>query len=319
MRLLFLFTSLTLSMWGCSEKPNFRQMDNLGLNKTKLQITTRILIPKSTLFNQEFQEGAILGLNVTNEDCNDLYNGIYKYRNVCAKAYMNRGEIHWQQTPEVILNEKNAIIYAYHPYRKDLLNVKEIPVKLSPDASKTDDYMYGSHAIGQKNVNRTAPVVMLYMNHALSLIAFQLNLSTEKKGAYIVNMIQIGNKPGGTCLVSEGVMDITTGDIHGSTDKSTLTATGISLANPVILINDQYCAPLHIMVIPTAHKIKEGDVEVLFMINGETFKFKIPSNSFWEKGKRYLYKLSFNGKKLILNKTYITEWLPGHIEKNQCH
>ena len=216
MRNLVLFTSMILSFWGCSNDKDFGGLENIGWNEKPLQITTRILTTKSTNFIQEFKEGSMLGLQITSGTVDDLYNGISTYKNVSVKAYRVNGKIRWQQSPEVILDSNEATIYAYYPYQEDInFNARQIPVKLAPNALETDDYMYGTHAIGQKAVNSTSPLVLLSMNHALSLISFQLNLSKGKTGAFIISSVQVGNKPGGTTLVSEGTLDITTGDIIG--------------------------------------------------------------------------------------------------------
>ena len=53
------------------------------------------------------------------------------------------------------------------------------------------------------------------------------------------------------------------------------------------------------MVIPTSRIRTDGDVEVLFTSNETTFKYKIPANTKWEKGKRYIYNLLFNGKRIF--------------------
>ena len=266
-------------------------------------------------FKKEFKEGSMLGLQITSGTVDDLYNGISTYKNVSVKAYRVNGKIRWQQSPEVILDSNEATIYAYYPYQEDInFNARQIPVKLAPNALETDDYMYGTHAIGQKAVNSTSPLVLLSMNHALSLISFQLNLSKGKTGAFIISSVQVGNKPGGTTLVSEGTLDITTGDIIGSTARSTSASTVLSLTNPVTLINEKYCDPMRLMVIPPSGTIGTGDVETLFTINGETYKFDIPANTQWEKGKKYLYKLSFNGRSLQLRDVSITDWLPGNDE-----
>lgn len=315
MRNLVLFTSMILSFWGCSNDKDLGGLENIGWNEKPLQITTRILTTKSTNFIQEFKEGSMLGLQITSGTVDDLYNGISTYKNVSVKAYRVNGKIRWQQSPEVILDSNEATIYAYYPYQEDInFNARQIPVKLAPNALETDDYMYGTHAIGQKAVNSTSPLVLLSMNHALSLISFQLNLSKGKTGAFIISSVQVGNKPGGTTLVSEGTLDITTGDIIGSTARSTSASTVLSLTNPVTLINEKYCDPMRLMVIPPSGTIGTGDVETLFTINGETYKFDIPANTQWEKGKKYLYKLSFNGRSLQLRDVSITDWLPGNDE-----
>ena len=196
---------MILSFWGCSNDKDFGGLENIGWNEKPLQITTRILTTKSTNFIQEFKEGSMLGLQITSGTVDDLYNGISTYKNVSVKAYRVNGKIRWQQSPEVILDSNEATIYAYYPYQEDInFNARQIPVKLAPNALETDDYMYGTHAIGQKAVNSTSPLVLLSMNHALSLISFQLNLSKGKTGAFIISSVQVGNKPGGTTLSSFG-------------------------------------------------------------------------------------------------------------------
>ncbi|WP_455622213.1 fimbrillin family protein [Parabacteroides sp.] len=315
MRDLVLFTSMTLCFWGCSGDKDLGGLENIGWHDKPLQIATRVLTTKSVNFIQEFNDRSILGLQITSGVIDNLYNDVSAYKNVSAEARMVDGRIRWQQSPEVILNSEEAKIYAYYPYQEDInFNPRQIPVRLAPNALETDDYMYGTHAIGQKAVNSASPLVLLSMNHALSLLSFQLNLSEGKTGAFIVSSVQVGNKPGGTALVREGTLDITTGDIIGSTACSTCAATVLSLANPVTMVNDIYCDPMRLMVIPTSGRIGTGDVEALFTINGETYKFEIPADTQWEKGKKYLYKLSFNGRSLQLRDVSITDWLPGNDE-----
>lgn len=313
MRNLVLYTSIILSSWGCTSDKDFGGLENIGWNEKPLQIITRVFTTKSTNFVQEFTEGATLGLHISSGSVEDLYNGISAYKNVRLEAGMENGKIRWQQNPEVILDSKKATIFAYYPYQEDInINPRQIPVKLAPNAEETPDYMYGTHAIGQKAVSRNSPVVLLSMHHALSLLSFRLNLEGGMTGAFILNSVQVGNRPGGSTLVSEGSMDITTGDIIGSTARTISASTILSLVNPINLINDTYSDPLEIRVIPTKGIIGNGDVETLFTINGGTYKFDIPADTRWEKGKRYIYKLSFNGKSLRLQDVSVRDWLPGN-------
>lgn len=297
---------------GCSGDKNFGGLDYFGWDEKPLQITTRILTAKSANFIQEFKEGSMLGLQVTSGSINHLYNDVSAYENVKAKAYKIDGRIRWQQSPEVILNTKKATIYAYYPHQEERgLSDGQIPVKLAPDAAKTDDYMYGTHAIGQKAVNSASPLVLLSMNHALSLISFRLSLDRKRAGALIISSVQVANKPGSSALADEGVLDITTGDITSPTPQGNPVSTTLSLTNPIVLTNEGSSDPLRLMVIPTAGTIGAGDVEASFTINGETYKFDIPANTRWEKGKKYLYKLSLNGKSLRLREVAVSDWMPG--------
>lgn len=170
--------------------------------------------------------------------------------------------------------------YTHIIHIKDInFNARQIPVKLAPNALETDDYMYGTHAIGQKAVNSTSPLVLLSMNHALSLISFQLNLSKGKTGAFIISSVQVGNKPGGTTFSQRRNPRYHDGRYHRFYRRSTSASTVLSLTNPVTLINEKYCDPMRLMVIPPSGTIGTGDVETLFTINGETYKFDIPANA----------------------------------------
>ena len=106
---------------------------------------------------------------------------------------------------------------------------------------------------------------------------------------------------------------IKTGNIGGC--AGTNASTRLKLNTPRMLkkIPDE---PQQLMVIPTSRIRTDGDVEVLFIINETTFKYKIPANTKWEKGKRYIYNLLFNGKDITLENVSTSEWLPveGNME-----
>ena len=89
-------------------------------------------------------------------------------------------------------------------------------------------------------------------------------------------------------------MNIKTGNIGGC--AGTNASTRLKLNTPRMLkkIPDE---PQQLMVIPTSR------IET-------TFKYKIPANTKWEKGKRYIYNLLFNGKDITLENVSTSEWLP---------
>lgn len=227
---------------------------------------------------------------------------------------MVNNKLNWSQSPTVYLREEPVSVYAYYPYQSQVnFDPENIPVRISPDASLTKDYMYGIQASGQRAVNRISPVALLNMNHTLSLLSFQLRLTPETEGCFLLHAIQIGNKAGGTALCFRGRMNIKTGNIGGC--AGTNASTRLKLNSPRMLkkIPDE---PQQLMVIPTSHIRTDGDVEVLFTINETTFKYKVPADTKWEKGKRYIYDLLFNGKDITLENVSTSEWLPveGYME-----
>lgn len=311
MNKLVLFALLMAGIFSCSKDNDFRGFENSTPEGKKLRIVTRTLSAKMPDFIQEFTDGSVIGLHVTDGTIGSLYHGNINYKNVKAQAIFKKDKRDWQQTPVISVDSEAATVYAYYPYQSQAdFDVTRIPIRISPDATRTDDYMYGTQATGQKTVNRISPIVLLNMNHALSLISFEVSLKKDR-GIYKLNAVQVGNKAGGTVLAAQGTMHIQTGDI---TPKAGINAsTRLELAQPVILDRTPGTT-FQLKVIPTSRPIAEGDIEALFAINGKTYIFPVPAKTIWEKGTNYLYKLSFDGYKLELKEVTITNWTQGNRE-----
>ena len=298
----------TVCIFSCTNDYDPVLIENLGMKKQPLKIITKVLTTKSPNFIQEFTRGSVIGLHVVSENTGNIYDSNPDYKNVRAEAFLIHNKLDWRQSPEIYLNEEPVTVYAYYPYQSQVdFDPENIPVRISPDASLTKDYMYGIQASGQRAINQISPVALLNMNHTLSLLSFQLRMTLEAEGCFLLHAIQIGNKAGGTALCFGGKMNIKTGNIGGC--AGTNASTRLKLNTPLMLkkISDE---PQQLMVIPTSRIRTDGDVEVLFTINETTFKYKVPANTKWEKGKRYIYNLLFNGKDITLENVSASEWLP---------
>ena len=298
----------TVCIFSCTNDYDPVLIENLCMKKQPLKIITKVLTTKSPNFIQEFTRGSVIGLHVVSENTGNIYDSNPDYKNVRAEAFLIHNKLDWRQSPEIYLNEEPVTVYAYYPYQSQVdFDPENIPVRISPDASLTKDYMYGIQASGQRAVNQISPVALLNMNHTLSLLSFQLRMTPEAEGCFLLHAIQIGNKAGGTALCFGGKMNIKTGNIGGC--AGTNASTRLKLNTPLMLkkISDE---PQQLMVIPTSRIRTDGDVEVLFTINETTFKYKVPANTKWEKGKRYIYNLLFNGKDITLENVSASEWLP---------
>ena len=297
-----------VSIFSCTNDYDPGLIENLGMKEQPLRIITKVLTTKSPNFMQEFTRGSVIGLHVVSESTGNIYDSNPDYKNVRAETFLVNYKLNWRQSPDIYLNEEPVTVYAYYPYQSQVnFDPENIPVRISPDASLTKDYMYGIQASGQRAVNQISPVALLNMNHTLSLLSFQLRITPEAEGCFLLHAIQIGNKAGGTALCFKGKMNIKTGNIGGC--AGTNASTRLKLNTPRMLkkIPD---GPQQLMVIPTSRIRTDGDVEVLFTINETTFKYKIPANTKWEKGKRYIYNLLFNGKDITLENVSTSEWLP---------
>ena len=297
-----------VSIFSCTNDYDPGLIENLGMKEQPLRIITKVLTTKSPNFMQEFTRGSVIGLHVVSESTGNIYDSNPDYKNVRAEAFLVNYKLNWRQSPDIYLNEEPVTVYAYYPYQSQVnFDPENIPVRISPDASLTKDYMYGIQASGRRAVNQISPVALLNMNHTLSLLSFQLRITPEAEGCFLLHAIQIGNKAGGTAKSIKGKMNIKTGNIGGC--AGTNASTRLKLNTPRMLkkIPDE---PQQLMVIPTSRIRTDGDVEVLFTINETTFKYKIPANTKWEKGKRYIYNLLFNGKDITLENVSTSEWLP---------
>lgn len=275
-----------VSIFSCTNDYDPGLIENLGMKEQPLRIITKVLTTKSPNFMQEFTRGSVIGLHVVSESTGNIYDSNPDYKNVRAEAFLVNYKLNWRQSPDIYLNEEPVTVYAYYPYQSQVnFDPENIPVRISPDASLTKDYMYGIQASGQRAVNQISPVALLNMNHTLSLLSFQLRITPEAEGCFLLHAIQIGNKAGGTALCFKGKMNIKTGNIGGC--AGTNASTRLKLNTPRMLkkIPDE---PQQLMVIPTSRIRTDGDVEVLFTINETTFKYKIPANTKWEKEKIYL-------------------------------
>ena len=297
-----------VSIFSCTNDYDPGLIENLGMKEQPLRIITKVLTTKSPNFMQEFTRGSVIGLHVVSESTGNIYDSNPDYKNVRAEAFLVNYKLNWRQSPDIYLNEEPVTVYAYYPYQSQVnFDPENIPVRISPDASLTKDYMYGIQASGQRAVNQISPVALLNMNHTLSLLSFQLRITPEAEGCFLLHAIQIGNKAGGTALCFKGKMNIKTGNIGGCAGTNASTRLKMNTPRMLKKIPDE---PQQLMVIPTSRIRTDGDVEVLFTINETTFKYKIPANTKWEKGKRYIYNLLFNGKDITLENVSTSEWLP---------
>jgi Fimbrillin-like len=313
MKKLLLFILLTTSILSCTNDFDTRFAEKFSKKDKPLNIFTKVLTTKSSIFMQEFNGGSVIGLHVISEKTGSVYDDNTDYKNVKAEAYIKKNKLNWYQTPEIHLNSEPAIVYAYYPYQEQAnFDPEKVPVRISPDASLTTDYMYGTQLYGQKAINRISPIAIINMNHALAILGFKVRLKKGISGCYLLKAIQIGNKAGGTALCFRGKMNIKTGAISRCT--GTNASTRLSLDSPRMLMAN-HTDVLQLMVIPSGRITHEGDVEVLFVIDGKTYNYNIPASTEWAKGNRYVYSLSFDGNKISLDGMETSEWLPVKNEK----
>lgn len=303
------FTCLVIAAYSCALDNVFTPIDKEPVPTKPLEIITKSLTGYSLNFTQAFSEGVEFGLFVYSAQSQKIYKDREEYKNVKAQAIREDGKICWRKEPEVWLDAEPATILAYAPYQKDSEpDARQIPVRISPDATQTAAYMYGTHALGHKKVNHLSPMVLLTMNYALSQIVFRVAGEKQAGGNLFVSRVEIGNEAGGTLLFNEGVLDITTGKI--TPQPGTDAPTRLRLAKPLRLTGEYQSLP-GLKLFPTPRQAEQGEIEALFTINGKTYSFSFPENTRWKKGHMYTYQLFFNGNSLRFEKMDTSDWIPG--------
>lgn len=312
MKRVVLFAGLVVAAYSCADDQFFTSVENTRTHTQPLEIITKSLTAESLNFTQAFSEGMELGLFVHTAGTEAIYTNKKEYGNVRAKAVREKGKISWRTEPEVRLSHEAATVVAYAPYRSDIdPETRRIPVKIAPDAAQTVAYMYGTHTLGHKKVNNLSPMVWLNMNYALSQIVFRIARHPQVEVPASVSGVQIGNKEGGNLLVNEGLLDLATGEITARTGLSA--PTRLHLPEP-LLLTPRYQSLPAVKVLPTVRKMKQGEVEALFTIDGKSYALSLPGNIRWKKGYTYTYQLVYNGHFLKFERLTITDWEPGNAD-----
>lgn len=300
----FLIISMTIALFtGCNENHDEPPIKKESTQKTALKMTTKSFTTTSTLFKETFLDGSEIGLYITHGNQGSLYKGTSLYKNVKSKAIrLSNGLLRWTFLPEIFLTSNQPVgIYAYSPYKKQkALDPASIPIHISPIATETPSYKYGRLSSGQKEVSQKSPLAKLSMNYALSLLSFKLYQHPDIDGLFQLTSIQIGNRAGGNTLQYTGTMDIVTGHITGVTGP--YKATLLTIA-PSATLRHSSAEEQTIRIVPTYSPIREKEVEAIFTINGNAYKYILPEGTCWKKGQKYTYTLYFDGKEIKPRKT----------------
>lgn len=257
--------------------------------------------PKTRATISSFLNGSALGLFVTSGSLSNPYNGVASNNNI--KSTLNGSN--WTLAPAVYLSPAPATVFAYYPYSSGVANGTAVPV----EHNRQTDYLYGTHTTGQSTINSSNPTVNLTMNHALSLVQFKL-AKTNYTGAGVLTKIEISNKAGKTCLYSEGLMNISTGTITNTSNKNQGVALNMTYSLPTSLPS---VAPsyLKVMVLPVSATTNDGDIQILFTIDGKVYTYNVPASTKWEKGKENTYTVTLSGKGLVVGNITIENWTSG--------
>lgn len=306
-RLFICMAVVSATVFGFSSCSNEDDMESSSSGQTAdLRIETEIASTETSLraaksVLSSFPEGSTLSLFVTNGTLGSNYpQG--PYNNV--KAEYKSGK--WGLTPSVKLGDVSATIFAFYPYNTSYTNGVS---NMYLYHTNQIDYMYGTNAEGQDKINRDNPNVRLRMKHALSLLQFnikKMNYPGESK----LTRIEIANTNNKYDLVSAASLNLSTGELTNIGGQHS--PAFIENANGLYTITEDEPTNLQeVLVIPVNKTSANGSIVIRFFIDGSIYTYNVPINTIWKQGTKYLYNVTFNGTKLVVDDIIISDWLEG--------
>lgn len=279
--------------------PSQGQTGDLRIQTEITSAETGLRSTKAAL--SSFPEGSALSLFVTNGTLGSNYpQG--PYNNV--KAEYKSGK--WELAPAVKLGDTPATVFAFYPYNTSYTNGT---ANMNVYHTNQVDYMYGTNAEGQGDINRDNPNVRLRMKHALSLLQFNIK-KMNYPGEGKLTRIEVANINGRIDLRSAATLNIASGELT-YIDRYYDPAY-IENANGLYTITENESAgPQEVLVIPVNKTSADGTILIRFFIDGSIYSYNVPVNTTWKQGTKYLYNVTFNGTELVIDDIIITDWTEG--------
>lgn len=302
MKQIILFLLTTALLAGCLMNNNPYPMQDPPASNPVLKVTTRVFSPFPLSCEEIFREGAALGLFITSSNPDTLGTGNFRFQNVLAQAVPNkRPTLEWICTPCIPLTSEPVLLYAYYPYQpQSSVRPTAVPIRLSADARRTPDYRYGTLAKGHKRVCSGSPVAMVSMKPVLPVLSLELYADKNLTEFPYLRNIQVSNQPGCAALCQQGFLNLLTGEIQPI--RSATGATALKVSTPTRL-DPAVAKRYELKVFPVHLPMKQGEIEILFTLNDQTYRYPVPAHTRWEKGCRYVYRFVFTGDRIRLKQT----------------
>ena len=159
----------------------------------------------------------------------------------------------WTTATPIYLQEANANICAYTPYRASITNASAVMLT-SQIYSAPADLCYAANTIKTK----ASPAINFTMNRAYSMLTFKMTHEETYTGACVVSNISVANA--GIC--TGGTLNMTTGTLTGTT-AGTVSIT----PTPGITVAANGTASVQLLMVPVTTAMT-GDVTVSFTVDG---------------------------------------------------
>lgn len=274
--------ALTMCMMlacGCSDNSELESVQG-----DTLKIDAFLSVPnESKALKTDWASNDQLGLFIKA----DNYLSAGNYGEVTGQVVGNFNGTTWSTTPTVTLSSASAYVFSYYPYNSTASTGASVPVNIS---SQTD-YLYGGTPATANNQNAS---VSLAMKHALCVLSFNV-----KRNGYIgtgnLTAITIRNKSGKQVFVSEGTMDISTGDITGSAYNS------YTISKSKTISESGWTTDLPMAMVVPFSTGSPSELELEFVVDAKNYVVDVPVNKAFTAGSKYVINLTINSSTLELD------------------
>lgn len=194
---------------GSDDPDNPANFPNLGQLQVK---ATLYSVSNGSAWNTNEQ----IGLFVCSNTADMSYDQV-EHKNVLCTG--QGADNYWHLEQDIQLTSGNNTVFAYYPYKPEAANLKKIDI----DLMKMEDVCFGVND-QQTILNRTQPIAIIPMRHALAKIRFNLILDKTEEyfGPGIIEdarVVKIApdstvDETRNTVLTILGTLDATTGRIN---------------------------------------------------------------------------------------------------------
>lgn len=284
----------TVSLSSCDSEDVTKEVAQTEDQKTALNVITDLPGTKSISIGPVdlFEDGDQIGLFATTGALGSNYNGFAGYANVNSTRTGGK----WIQEPNVYLTGESCTIFAYHPYKKTIVDGSNIAI----ETTSQTDYMFGTHSNPGTEINSDNPDVYITMKHALALVQFNI---FKKNYNSTAKLTKIAIKGGGGFLFKTATMNCQTEKV---TVKEEAGAAGVIIQNTVeglipsigsSMENNESLFP-RVMSLPVNTTLRDGDLTATFTIDGKDYVYKFAAGTKWDSGKKYTYTITLNGTEI---------------------
>ncbi|MDX9782598.1 MAG: fimbrillin family protein [Bacteroidales bacterium] len=265
-----------------------------------LRITPGTEVPvKSIVCDSNISEREI-GLQITNYTGISFYEGLSSIENLKLLRPIPGGPWEFRDQNnlpvEIKVYEDSAKIHAYYPYTPEhvqgigSLAKMDIDIPAAQTYGQVSDYLWGCQdktlPEGGFSINSRYPEVFLRLNHSLSMVAFVFYKSGYT-GEGRVTSVEMRSKTANNIFranksePNDLKMSLSNGGITGGSMVSALSLTGIDALITLDAKPEETPADLfanknfHMLLVP-ANILQREDVELSFVIDGETYTSPLP-------------------------------------------